>query len=94
MENIKAIILNVQDRDFRNSTTGEITEMILITYGATYVDVDGVIQYAPIEGYCSRKNKSNLTRYIGKSCNLTVRKTPLKNGFKYSIVAIDNNKLV
>jgi hypothetical protein len=93
MENMEIIILNLEKLNFKNQTTGEISQMVRITYGSLVPDEERFSGLAILECYQVQKYFDKLKDYIGKKVNASFRKVRLKNGFKLSLVSINDTKL-
>ena len=86
------MLLNRIPRTFTNKETGEVTEMVLITYGI-YMDDENCKGYAPLECYAKASSIPILDKYLGKKIVATLQVTPQQYGFKYSLVEINNERI-
>ena len=90
MENLKIVILNLTKVTFKNKTTGEVNEMVKVTYGTHVPDEERFSGMAILECYLKKETFNKLKDYIGKPINADFKKIRLNNGFKYTLSSIDN----
>lgn len=93
MENLEIVILNLEKLNFKNQKTGEVNEMVRVTYGSLVPDEERFSGLAILETYQNVKFFDTIKEFIGKKVNANFKKIPLKNGFKYSLVSINNKEL-
>lgn len=85
-------LLNRIPKTFTNKETGEVNEMVLITYGI-YMDDEKCKGYAPLECYCKAESIEIIDKYLCRKVNAEINITPLNNGFKYSLVSLNNERI-
>ena len=93
MENLEIFILNLEKLYFKNKSTGEVSHMVRVNYATRVPDEERFVGLAVLECYQKPESWNNLVNYVGKKCNAEFKKIRLKNGFKYSLVSIDNKEI-
>lgn len=93
MENMEITILNLEKLNFKNNTTGEISQMVRITYGTRVPDEERFSGLAILECYQVSKYFDILKEYVAKKIEAGFKKVRLKNGFKLSLQSINGKKL-
>lgn len=94
MDELKIIILNLEKMSFKNQNNGVVNEFTKVTYASPVPDEDRFSGFAILECYNDIKNFDILKGFVGKPYNAKFRKIRLKNGFKYSLVSIDDKELI
>jgi len=87
------LILNTSPKTFRNNETGEVNDMALVTYGRYCEPTEYFNGYAIFEGYLPAKALEVANKYVGKNVKAKIREIPQKNGVKYSLQELNNEKL-
>ena len=90
----KILLMSRFPKTFTNKETGEVNEMLLITY-AMYIDGDTneLKGYVPLECYTKISALEIVDKYIGKVVESEIKKIPIQNGFKYSLLSLNNEKI-
>lgn len=86
------LLLNRIKKSFTNKDTGEVTPMILITYGINMED-EFSKGYAILECYSKDNSLDIIDKYLGKRVKAEIRMIPQSNGFKYSLISLNNEKI-
>ena len=94
MEKQEITIINYEPKNFVDKKTGEVTEMILIHYVTKIDDIpEKFYGYAYLECYLNGKQTDTIKQYIMRKAVAELAKVPTNNGFKFSLMSIDNKKL-
>lgn len=88
----KILLLNRVKRTFTNKDTGEVNQMLLVTY-ALQVDDEDFRGYAPLECYTKDVAIDIVDKYLGKFVEAEIKTIPQQNGFKYTLVSLNNERV-
>lgn len=88
----KVLLLNRVKKTFTNKETGEVKPMVLVTY-AILVEDEDFKGYAPLECYTKDVAIEVIDKYLGRFVEAEIKTIPQQNGFKYTLVSLNNERI-